>query len=130
MEVDATGDGAAAIFGTIAIVIMIFGGKPLLGAAFGQDFITAYPALMIMLGVPLLTIISFPLPSTFYALDRPDGPLKARIVATITYFAIIAPLTHAAGLRGTALAFLIANAVLVVTLAFMLSAEYRRVRVQ
>jgi O-antigen/teichoic acid export membrane protein len=119
---------ASAIFGGISILVMLIGGKPLLGAAFGHEFIPAYTALLIMLGVPLLTIVSFPLPSTLYALDRPDVPLKARIVATLGYFLMVAPLAHLFGLKGAALAFLLANLVLVLTLAAYLRIEYRRVR--
>jgi len=118
---------AAAIFGGLAIFIMTVGGKPLLGVAFGKEFVPAYPALLIMLGIPLLTIVSFPLPSTLYALDRPDAPLKARIIATTFYFAAIGPLAHLAGLRGAALAFLLANALLVAALAIFLRVEYHRV---
>ena len=119
---------AAAIFGGIAILVMLVGGKPLLGAAFGKEFVAAYAPLLIMLGVPLLTIVSFPLPSTLYALDRPDVPLKARILATLGYFAAIGPLAHYAGLQGAALAFLLANFLLVLVMALYLRLEYRRVR--
>jgi O-antigen/teichoic acid export membrane protein len=119
---------ASAIFGGISILVMLIGGKPLLGAAFGKEYVPAYSALLIMLGVPLLTIVSFPLPSTLYALDRPDVPLKARIAATAGYFLMIAPLAHLFGLKGAALAFLLANLLLVLTLALYLRVEYRRVR--
>jgi len=119
---------AAALFGGITIAVMLVGGKPLLGVAFGKEFVPAYPALLIMLGVPLLTILSFPLPSTLYALDRPDVPLKARIVATAAYFSMIVPLAHVAGLRGAALAYLLSNTLMVLVLALYLRSEYRRVR--
>ena len=108
---------AAAMFSGIAILIMAVGGKPLLSSAFGKDFVAAYPALLIMLGISLLTIVSFPLPSTLYALDRPDGPLKARLVGTGFYFAAIGPMAHVAGLTGAAWCFLLSNALLVATLA-------------
>ncbi len=119
---------ASAIFGGLAIILMTVGGKPLLGSAFGKEFVPAYSALLIMLGVPLLTIVSFPLPSTLYALDRPDVPLKARIFATLGYFATIGPLAHYAGLRGAAFGFLLANFFLVLIMAIYLRSEYRRVR--
>lgn len=119
---------AAAIFGGIAILLMLVGGKPLLSAAFGKEFVAAYAPLLIMLGVPLLTIVSFPLPSTLYALDRPDVPLKARIIATLGYFAVIGPLARFSGLQGAAFAFLLANFLLVLTMAIYLRTEYRRIR--
>ncbi|MEO6580991.1 MAG: oligosaccharide flippase family protein [Sphingomicrobium sp.] len=119
---------ASGLFAGIGIALMLIGGKPLLEFAFGREFVPAYPALLIMLGVPLLTIVSFPLPSTLYALDRPDAPLKARGLATLAYFAIIVPLSHIAGLQGAAFAFLLANFLMVAVLAFYLRYEYRRVR--
>ena len=119
---------AAALFAGLAVILMTLGGKLLLGAAFGPAFVPAYAPLLIMLGIPLLTIISFPLPSTLYALDRPDVPLKARIIATLGYFAVIGPLARFGGLQGAAFAFLLANFLLVLTMAIYLRAEYRRVR--
>lgn len=119
---------ASAIFAVAAVLAMLVAGKPLLGFAFGPEFIPAYAALLIMLGVPLLTIVSFPLPSTLYALDRPDAPLKSRIASTVAYFIIIAPLATMAGLQGAALAYLLANLVWVLGLVIYLRIEYRRVR--
>ena len=119
---------ASAMFAGAAILLMLLGGKPLLGAAFGKEFLPAYAPLLVLLGVPLLTIVSFPLPSTLYALDRPDVPLKARIIATLGYFAVIGPLAHFSGLQGAAFAYLLANALLVLTMVIYLRTEYRRVR--
>lgn len=119
---------ASGVFGGIAVLAVLIGGKPLLGGAFGAQFVPAYPILLILLGVPLLTIISFPLPSTFYALDRPDAPLKARAIAAVAYLLLVFPLIWWAGVNGAALAYLLANVVLVATLAVMLRYEYRKVR--
>ncbi|MEO7815188.1 MAG: hypothetical protein ABIR87_07060, partial [Sphingomicrobium sp.] len=119
---------AAGMFAGVAILLMLVAGKPLLGAAFGDEFKAAYAPLLILLGVPLLTVVSFPLPSTLYALDRPDVPLKARILATLGYFAAIVPLAHVAGLKGAAFALLLANLLFALTMAIYLRIEYRRVR--
>ena len=119
---------AALIFGGLAVSIMLIGGKALIGAVFGPEFVPAYAVLLIMLVVPLLTILSFPLPSMLYALDRSDVPLKARTAATAAYFLIIVPLARYFGLYGAAFAYLFANFVLVLTLAIYLRVEYRRVR--
>lgn len=118
----------AAMVGGAAILIVLLGGKQLIGLLFGPQFTGAYAALVVMLVVPLLTIVSFPLPSTLYALDRPGGPLHARIVATLAYFAIVVPLTRWLGLTGAALAFTLANVALVVVLAWLVRREYVRVR--
>jgi O-antigen/teichoic acid export membrane protein len=117
-------------FGLIAVSIVVIGGKAILAGLLGPDFVPAYPVLLVMLGVPLLAMLSFPLPSMLYALDRPDAPLKARIIATIAYFAIIVPLTLRFDTVGAAAAFVIGNAVMVAVLVWYLRREYRRVRVK
>ena len=66
-----------------AILILLLGGKPIVTFLFGKDFLGAYDALVILMLVPFLSVFSFPLPPMLFALDRPDGPLKARIVGTI-----------------------------------------------
>lgn len=122
------GSAMAALFGLVAVAVLVIGGKLLIGALFGREFLDVYPVLLVMIGVPLLAVISFPLPPMLYALDRPDGPLKARIVATIVYFAIIAPLCWRFDTIGAAIAIVIANAVMVAILMVMLRIEHRRVR--
>jgi O-antigen/teichoic acid export membrane protein len=63
-----------------------------------------------------------------YALDRPDAPLKARLVGTFVYFALIAPLCWRFGVIGAASAFVLAYATMAATLVLQLRAEYRKVR--
>jgi O-antigen/teichoic acid export membrane protein len=62
------------------------------------------------------------------AVDRPDGPLKARLVGTVLYFAIVAPLTWRFGVSGAAIAFVIGNIAMVMTLALQVRAVHRLVR--
>ena len=114
--------------GGIAALILVFGGKPLVGAIFGDEFLPAYPVLMVLIIAPLIGMISFPLPSMLYALDRPEGPLWARLAGIVCYFAIIAPLAWEYGLMGAAAAFVIAYAVMALALAIQVAREYRRVR--
>jgi len=63
-----------------------------------------------------------------YALDRPDAPLKARLIATLVYFILIGPLCLRFGVIGAAVAFVLAYAALAITLVLQVWAEYRRVR--
>ena len=122
------GSAMAALFGLMAVAVLVIGGKLLIGALFGKEFLAVYPVLLVMVGVPLLAIIAFPLPPMLYALDRPDGPLKARIVATLVYFAIVAPLCWRFDVIGAAIAMVCAHVVMVAILAVMLRLEHRRVR--
>ena len=112
----------------IAILILLLGGKPIVGFLFGKDFLGAYDALVILMLIPFLSVFSFPLPPMLYALDRPDGPLKARLVGTILCFLIIAPLSWRFGVNGAAIAFIIGSIGTVTTMMWQLRGEHRRVR--
>jgi O-antigen/teichoic acid export membrane protein len=122
---------SAALAGMVAltaVLLLLLAGRPLVGLLFGKEFLGAYPILMIMILAPLIGIFSFPLPSMLYALDRPDAPLKARLVGTFVYFALIAPLCWRFGVIGAASAFVLAYATMAATLMLQLRAEYRKVR--
>ena len=112
----------------LAILLIVIGGKPLLSLLFGKDFLGAYPIFLILMLAPLIGIFSFPLPSMLYALDRPDAPLKARIISTIVYFALIAPMCWRFGVVGAAAAFVLAYASMALVLIIQVRTEYHRVR--
>jgi O-antigen/teichoic acid export membrane protein len=122
------GTALAGIFALLSVIIVVLAGRPLLAELFGKAFDGAYPILLILLVVPLLGIVSFPLPSMLLALDRPDGPLKARLIGTVLYFAVVAPLTWRFGVNGAAMAFVIGYVAMVVALAVQLRGVHRIVR--
>lgn len=112
----------------LAALILLLAGRQLLDLMFGAEFVAAYPALLVLILVPLLGMISFPLSPMLYALDRPAAPLTARLFGTLAYFASVAPLAWRFGVTGAAAAFVIGNAVMVGVLLFQVRREYRRVR--
>jgi O-antigen/teichoic acid export membrane protein len=112
----------------LAILILFVAGEPLVRLLFGKEFVGAYPVLMVLLAVPLLGVLSFPLPPMLYALDRPDAPLKARLVGTAAFFILVAPLSWEFGVIGAAMAFSLGFAATVLTLILHLLTEYRRVK--
>lgn len=124
--------GAALASGValIAILLLLVGGKPLLGLLFGEDFLGAYPPLVVLMLVPLLGVLSFPLSPMLYTLGRSDGPLKARLIGSLVFFGSIAPLSWRWGVVGAALSFVLGQATTVATLMFQLRREHRRVRKQ
>jgi len=111
-----------------AIVLLIAGGKPLVSFLFGDEFVGAYSALVVLMAVPLFNVVSFPMAPMLYTLDRPDGPLKARIAGTLIYFLAVAPLCWSFGIIGAAVALVLGNAMSVLVLAVYLLLEHRRVR--
>jgi len=122
------GTAMASAMGIAGVLIVLLLGKWLLATLFGPDFVAAYPVLLVLVGIPLLWMVGFPLTPMLYALDRPDAPLKARAVGTFVYLAIIAPLCWRFGTAGAASALLIGNVIIVVLMMIQLRSQYRKVR--
>jgi O-antigen/teichoic acid export membrane protein len=118
----------AGIVAVAAVLLLLIGGRPLVRLLFGHEFLGAYPILMVLMIAPIIGIFTFPLPSMLYALDRPDGPLKARLIGTIVFFVLVAPFCARFGVLGAAGAYVLAYASMGVVLAVQLRTEYRRVR--
>jgi len=122
------GTALASIVAILAIVVLLIGGQPLIGLMFGKAFLGAYDALVILMLVPFLSVFSFPLPPMLYALDRPDAPVTARLIGTVTFFVLIAPLSWRFGISGAAIAFVIGTAATVGIMMWQLAREYARTR--
>jgi O-antigen/teichoic acid export membrane protein len=112
----------------LAILILLFGGKPIVSLLFGDQFLGAYDALLILMVVPFISVFSFPLPPMLYALDRPDAPVTARVIGSAVFFLGIAPLSWRFGVIGAAIAFVMGSAATVVAMMWQLRLEHRRVR--
>jgi len=112
----------------LAIILLILGGKPLVGLIFGKAFLGAYTPLVILMAIPFLGIFSFPLTPMLYALGRSDGPLKAKFLGSIVFFLAIAPLSWAWDVVGAAIALVLANLVNVAVMLIQLWREHGRVR--
>ena len=63
-----------------------------------------------------------------YALGRSDGPLKAKLFGSATFFFTITPLSWTLGVVGAAIALVLANAVNAGAMMVQLWGEHRRVR--
>ena len=118
----------ASAVAALAILILLVGGKPIVSFRFGKEFLGAYDALVILMVVPFISVFSFPLPPMLYALDRPDGPVTARVVGSAVFFLSIAPLSLSWGVVGAAVAFVLGNVTTVSVMVVQLQREYRRVR--
>jgi O-antigen/teichoic acid export membrane protein len=122
------GTALAGAIGLSGVLLLVIGGRPLIGALFGAQFLGVYPVLLIMVAVPLIAIVSFPLAPMLYALHKPGAPLKARIAATSLYFVIVAPLCWRFDVQGAALALVIGHVAMIFILLWQLRGEHRRVR--
>jgi O-antigen/teichoic acid export membrane protein len=112
----------------VVLLLLLVGGKSILSLVFGKQFLGAYAPLLVLMFLPLLGVFSFPMSPMLYALGRSDGPLKAKLLGTVVFFAIIAPLSWALGVIGAAIALVVGNAATVAALMFQLRGEHRRVR--
>ncbi|HUG46207.1 MAG TPA: lipopolysaccharide biosynthesis protein [Sphingomicrobium sp.] len=121
------GAALAGMFGIAAALIIALAGKPLIDLIFGAEFAPAYPVLVVLILAPMLALVAFPFEPMLYALGRSAAPLKARLVGTIVYFVIIAPMSWRFGVSGAAAAFVIGTAIYVTLLTLRLWVEYRRV---
>ncbi|HEY7004914.1 MAG TPA: lipopolysaccharide biosynthesis protein [Sphingomicrobium sp.] len=122
------GTAIASGLAIVAILILLVGGKPLISFLFGKEFLGAYDALLILMVVPFISVFSFPLPPMLLALDRPDGPVKARLIGSAVFFLSIAPLSWQMGVVGAAIALVLGNLATVAVMMVQLQREYRRVR--
>ena len=124
------GAALASAVALIAILILLVGGEPLIALLFGKEFLGAYQALVILMLVPFISVFSFPLPPMLYALDRSDAAVTARLIGTIGFFLLIAPLCWTLGVSGAAIAFVVGSAGTAAVMMWQLWREYSRRRRQ
>jgi O-antigen/teichoic acid export membrane protein len=122
------GTVAVSIIALTAILILIVGGRPLMGLIFGKEFLGAYEPLMILMAIPFIGVFSFPLSPMLYALGRSDGPLKAKLLGSVMFFITIAPLSWVWGVTGAAIALVLGNVINAAAMMIQLRGEHRRVR--
>jgi O-antigen/teichoic acid export membrane protein len=112
----------------VAMAIIAVIGKWLLLLLFGRDFMGAYDVMVVLLGVPLIAMVSFPLPAMLISVGRINVPLVANVVGIGAYVLAAFPLTQRFGLIGAGGAFLIGRIALVIVMGVALHREYRRLR--
>jgi O-antigen/teichoic acid export membrane protein len=122
------GAAIAGMFALVAVLLVALAGEELIRIIFGNQFLGAYPALVVLIIAPLLAMVAFPMPPMLYALHKDKAPLVARLVGTILYLIIVWPLSWRFGLAGAAAAFVAANAAMLLVLAVQLSRQYLKVR--
>ena len=124
------GAAIAGMFALIAVLLVAVAGEQLIRLIFGEQFIGAYPALIVLIIAPLLAMIAFPMPAMLYAMHRDRDPLVARLVGTVLYLIIVWPMAWRFGLAGAAGAFVLANAAMVLVLMVQLARQYRKIRMR
>ncbi|WP_118857341.1 lipopolysaccharide biosynthesis protein [Sphingomonas mesophila] len=116
----------SALLGAVALLMILIGGEWLLRVAFGPEFVAAHGVMLVLLGVPLLMTVTFPLPAMLHAVGRVNLPLIANLIGALAYVALIFPLADRFGLIGAGAAFLAGRAVMMSVMALAVARERRR----
>ena len=118
----------SALIGVTMCLAAIAAGEWLLRVAFGPEFVDAYGVLVVLLGVPLVAMISFPWPAMLHALNRASMQLAANAFGVLVYVASIFPLVDRFDLVGAGLAFLLGKIAQASFMAVVLASERRRLK--
>lgn len=118
----------SAMASAVALLAVLAGGEWLLRVAFGERFVEAYGVMIVLLGVPLLMTVTFPLPTMLHAIGKVNLPLIANLVGALAYVALLFPLTDRFGLLGAGAAFLGGRFVMMAVMAVAVLREHHRLR--
>jgi O-antigen/teichoic acid export membrane protein len=103
-------------------------GEQLLVLVFGPEFAPAAPLLAVLLLLPVIATLAFPLPAMFYSLGKPTGPLVANILGALTFVGSLPFLSAAKGLTGAGIAFVLGRLCSLLVMGTLLTFYYRRAR--
>jgi O-antigen/teichoic acid export membrane protein len=100
-------------------------GERLLALVFGPEFTPAAPLLNVLLVLPVIATLAFPLPAMFYSLGRPAGPLVANAVGAAVFVGSLPALTAAYGLVGAGAALVLGRLCSLLVMGGLLGLLYR-----
>jgi O-antigen/teichoic acid export membrane protein len=100
----------SACMGIALVLLVVVGGKPVIGFIFGRKYLDAFGLLQIMTWSLVISTAVFPLESLLYMVDRQRAALAAQTAAAVIYIALLYALTYWFGLTGAGVAFLIGTA--------------------
>lgn len=103
-------------------------GEELLALVFGPEFAPAAPLLGVLLMLPVIATLAFPLPAMFYSLGKPGGPLIANVLGAAVFVGSLPYLTKTYGLVGAGAAIVIGRLCSLVAMSALLAILYRRHR--
>lgn len=106
-------------------VIGLFGER-LLVLVFGNEFAPAAPLLSVLLILPVIATLAFPLPAMFYSLSKPSGPLAANVVGALVFVGSLPFLAAHYGLIGAGFALVLGRLCSFLVMASHLILLYRR----
>lgn len=109
-----------------AWLLISLAGERILTTIFGAQFAPAAPLLSVLLLLPVIGTLAFPLPAMFYSLGHPGGPLVANIAGVLTFVSSLPFLAAEYGLVGAGLAFVLGRLLSLLVMGGHLLFLYRR----
>ncbi|NJC06218.1 O-antigen/teichoic acid export membrane protein [Sphingomonas kaistensis] len=106
------------------VVIGVFGAR-LITLLFGPEFTPAAPLLTVLLMLPVIATLAFPMPAMFYSLGRPAGPLVANIIGALVFVGSLPFLAASHGLVGAGAAIVVGRLTSLLTMGILLTSLYR-----
>jgi O-antigen/teichoic acid export membrane protein len=118
----------AGLMGLFVVLVILLGGKLLIGFIFGAKYLEAFDLLRLMAFSLVISMSTFPLESLLYMVGRQRAALVAQIGAAVAYLTLLALLTRTFGLEGAGIAYVLGTAVLAGFMLIPTLSSYRRRR--
>jgi O-antigen/teichoic acid export membrane protein len=96
----------SACIGIAVILLVMIGGKPVIGLIFGRKYLEAFDLLRLMTWSLVVSTAAFPLESLLYMVDRQKIALAMQTLSAILYLGLLYLLTRMIGLDGAGIAYL------------------------
>ncbi|UUR08661.1 lipopolysaccharide biosynthesis protein [Sphingomonas glaciei] len=113
------------IVALVAWVVIGLLGERLLTLLFGPEFTPAAPLLTVLMLLPVIATLAFPLPAMFYSLGRPGGPLVANIIGAVVFVGTLPFLAAGHGLVGAGVAMVLGRLSSLLAMGILLTLLYR-----
>lgn len=115
----------AALIGMAVVAVVVLGGRPVIGFAFGAKYLPAYGLLSAMVVALVVAMAAFPLESLLYMVGRQRAALVAQAAGTALYLTTLTVLCHRFGLPGAGAAFIIGTVTLALFRLVPVLSSYR-----
>lgn len=97
----------SACIGIAVILLVMVGGKPVIGLIFGRKYLDAFDLLRLMAWSLVVSTAAFPLESLLYMVDRQRTALAMQTLSAALYLCLLYALTRLWQLDGAGIAYLV-----------------------
>jgi O-antigen/teichoic acid export membrane protein len=117
----------ATAIGVLILLVIVCLGKIFLKYFFGDEFISAYGILLLLVTAEVFTMANSALEPAFYAIGKPSFPLRINAMAILgVYFPLLLILTKSFGITGTGIATLSSTALIFIFSSVLISRQLRQ----